>query len=80
MLLVLFCVFIFSCRDTPGKIETLPHQDNSIPSAEEHQKTKPIPKESAPIPLEHSRDSISKKQKKSKDLDTLKPKVALLSI
>lgn len=80
MLLVVLCVLIFSCRETLGEKETFPQQDTSIPSAEEHQKTKPTQKKVYPIPGDHSRDSISRKQKKSRDLDTLKPKVALLSI
>ena len=78
--LVLFCLIIFSCRDTQTKEENLPKQENSIPSAEKHQRQKFSPKKVYPQPEERSRDSILKKRKKSKDLDTLKPKVAMLKM
>lgn len=78
--LVLFCIIIFSCRDTQTKEENSPKQENSIPSAEKHQRQKFSPKKVYPQPEERSRDSILKKRKKSKDLDTLKPKVAMLKM
>ncbi len=78
--LVLFCIIIFSCRDTQTKEENSPKQENSIPSAEKHQRQKFSPKKVYPQPEERSRDSILKKRKKSKDLDSLKPKVALLNM
>jgi hypothetical protein len=79
--LVLFCLIIFSCRDTQSKEENSPKQENSIPSAEEHQRPRLLtPKKVYPQPKERSRDSILKKRKKSKDLDTLKPKVAMLKM
>jgi len=79
-LLVLFCMIIFSCRDTQTKQENSPNQENNIPSAEEHQRPKLNPKKGYPQPNESSRDSILKKRKKSKDLDSLRPKVALLKM
>ena len=78
--LILFCIIIFSCRDTQTKEENSPKQENSIPSAEKHQRQKFSPKKVYPQPEERSRDSILKKRKKSKDLDTLKPKVAMLKM
>jgi len=78
MLLVLCCTVLFSCRETTNKEVESPVPDNSIPSAEKHQRAIPSPKKSYPNPSEISKDSIKRKQKKSKDLDTLKPKVAML--
>ncbi|MCP4974795.1 MAG: hypothetical protein GY931_01420 [Maribacter sp.] len=78
MLLVLLCTMFFSCRETEYKEGKSPAPENSIPSAEKHQRTKPSPKKSYPNPNGISRDSIKRKQKKSKDRDTLKPKVAML--
>ncbi len=78
--LVLFCLIIFSCRDTQTKEENSPKQENSTPSAEKHQRQKFSPKKVYPQPEERFRDSILKKRKKSKDLDTLKPKVAMLKM
>jgi len=78
MLLVILCTMVFSCRETAYKEEKSPAPENSIPSAEKHQRTIPSPKKSYPNPSGNSRDSIKRKQKKSKDLDTLKPKVAML--
>jgi len=78
--LVLFCIIIFSCRDTQTKEENSPKQENSIPSAEKHQRQKFAPKKVYPQHEERSRDSILKKRKKSKDLDSLKPKVAMLKV
>ncbi|MBT8305317.1 MAG: hypothetical protein KJN85_00110 [Maribacter sp.] len=78
MLLVLLGAIIFSCRETVRKEDNTPTPDYSIPSAEKHRRTRPSPKKIDSIPSENSRESIEKKQKKSKDLDTLKPKVALL--
>ena len=80
VLMTLFCMIIFSCRDTQTKEENSPNQENSIPSAEEHQRPRLTPKKVYPQPNERSRDSILKKRKKSKDLDTLKPKVAMLKM
>ncbi len=78
--LVLFCIIIFSCRDTQTKEENSPKQENSIPSAEKHKRPSFTPKKVYPQSKERSRDSILKKRKKSKDLDTLKPKVAMLKM
>ena len=78
VLMALFYIFISSCRDTQLKQENSPNQENSIPSAEEHQRPRLTPKKGYPQPDERSRDSILKKRKKSKDLDSLKPKVAML--
>ena len=80
VLMAFSCMFIYSCRDTQMKQENSPNQDNSIPSAEEHQKPRYTPKKDYPQPVERTRDSILKKRKKSKDLDTLKPKVAMLKM
>jgi len=77
-LLLLFCLVLFSCRDTEKKEDNSTKQENSIPSAEKHQRPKFAPKKSYPQPNDRSRDSILKKRKKSKDLDSLKPKVAML--
>ena len=78
MLLALLGMLAFSCRETQIKKGNNPNQENSIPSAEKHQEPRFDPKKANPKPQELSRDSILKKQKKSKDLDTLKPKVAML--
>ena len=78
VLMALFYMFISSCRDTQLKQENSPNQENSIPSAEEHQRPRLTPKKGYPQPDERSRDSVLKKRKKSKDLDSLKPKVAML--
>jgi len=80
VLLALFCMIIFSCRDTQSKQENSPNQENSIPSAEEHQRPRLTPKKGYPQPIDHSRDSILKKRKKSKDLDSLRPKVAMVKM
>jgi len=80
VLMTLFCMIIFSCRDTQTKEENSPKQENSIPSAEEHQRPRLTPKKDYPQPEERSLDSILKKRKKSKDLDSLKPKVAMLKM
>jgi len=80
VLMALFCMIIFSCRDTQTKEENSPKQENSTPSAEKHQRQRFSPKKGYPQPEERSRDSILKKRKKSKDLDTLKPKVAMLKM
>jgi len=72
MLLAVFCITLFSCR------ENVPKEENNIPSAEEHQNRKSTPKKNSNKPGGYSRDSIIKKQRKSKDLDTLKPKIAML--
>jgi len=80
VLMTLFCMIVFSCRDTQTNKENSPKQENSIPSAEEHQRPRLTPKKGYPQPHERSRDSILKKRKKSKDLDTLKPKVAMLKM
>ncbi|MGB5668143.1 MAG: hypothetical protein WBM53_14980 [Maribacter sp.] len=77
MLLAILCMILFSCREPNPKKET--PIENSIPSAEEHHNDTSSPKKTYPKPKEISRDSILKKQRKSKDLDTLKPKVAMLS-
>ena len=76
VLLALIGMLIFSCRDT--QIKNSPKQENSIPSAEEHQRPKFDPKKADPRPQENNRDSILKKQKKFKALDTLKPIVVML--
>ena len=76
VLLACLCAQFFSCRETLGKKEGFPQQEKNIPSIEEYQRAKPVQKKDQPIPEGHSRDSMLKKQQKSKDLDTLKPKVA----
>lgn len=68
----------FACRDTKIKDEKAPEQEINVPSAEEHRRPKTTPNKNIPKPAIKSRDSLLKKQKKYKDLDTLKPKVALL--
>jgi len=73
-------MIFFSCRDTETKEEKSPKLENSIPSAEKHQRQRLSPKKGYPQHEERSRDSILKKRKKSKDLDTLKPKVAMLKM
>lgn len=78
VLLALFGMLAFSCRETQIKKEDNPKQENSIPSAEKHQRPRITPKKADPKPQEIPADSILKKQKKSKGLDTLKPKVAML--
>jgi len=80
VLSALFWMILFSCRDTQTKQEDSPNQENSIPSAEKHQRPVPTTKKAYPRPKERSHDSIIKKRKKSKDLDTLKPKVAMLKM
>ena len=80
VLSALFWMILFSCRDTQTIQEDSPNQEDSIPSAEKHQKQRFSPKKGYPQPEERSRDSILKKRKKSKDLDTLKPKVAMLKM
>lgn len=75
--MVLSYGFLFSCKYTQTKKDDTP-QENSTPSADEHQKSKSVPKKDYPIPDKSAKDSILKKRKKSKDLDTLKPQVALL--
>ena len=76
MLLVLVCSHLFSCRETLGTKETFPQQEKTSPSKENLREFKPSPKKDQSAPKEPSRDSILKKQQRSKDLDTLKPKVA----
>ncbi|MBD0850057.1 hypothetical protein [Maribacter arenosus] len=76
VLLACICAPFFSCRETLGKKEGFPHQEKNIPSTEEYQKAKPTQKKGHPIPGGHLPDSMMKKQQKSKDIDTLKPKVA----
>ena len=62
MLLALFCAINFSCGDTQMKKESSP-QENSIPSAGEHQKPRFTPKKVHPKPGARSGDSLLKKQK-----------------
>lgn len=77
MLLALFSMFVFSCRETnPAKGDTQEKQNN-IPSAEEQKLEEPLLKKPLDRPNRISRDSLLKKQRKSNDLDTLKPKVAM---
>jgi PBP1b-binding outer membrane lipoprotein LpoB len=78
VLLALFCLILTSCRETAKHEEDAIKQENSIPSAEKHQRQKITPKKDFPQPKDRPSDSILKKRKKSKDLDTLKPKVAML--
>jgi len=71
-------MFIFSCRETnPGKGD-IQEPQNNIPSAEKQKLEESVPIKPLDKPNGISRDSLLKKQKKSKDLDTLRPKIAML--
>ncbi|EAR02279.1 hypothetical protein [Maribacter sp. HTCC2170] len=75
-LLALLCFFAaLSCKEASVKDKHAPKEEKNIPSAEKHHKFKSTPKNDPKRSIQ-SRDSILRKQKKSKDLDTLKPKVA----
>jgi len=78
MLLALFGMFIFSCRETnPGK-GGIQEQQNNIPSPEKQKLEESFPKKPLDKPNRIFHDSLLKKQKKSKGLDTLRPKMAML--
>ncbi|MRX63438.1 hypothetical protein [Maribacter luteus] len=79
ILMVLFSVLLTSCKEIHTKYDDTENQEKRTPSIEEHQNSRSTPKEDYQVPNKSSRDSISKKRKKSKDLDTLKPKMALLN-
>jgi len=67
-----------SCRETAIKEDQKIHPDTSVPSSEYHQKEGSTPKKSYPKPSNKKKDSILEIRKKSRDLDTLIPQVALL--
>ena len=78
MLLALFGMFIFSCRETNPEKWNIQEQQNNIPSPEKQKLKEYFPKKPLDKPKGIFRDSLLKKQKKSKDLDTLRPKIAML--
>ncbi len=67
-----------SCRETSPEKRDIQEQQNNIPSSEKQKLEESLPKKPLDKPNRIFRDSLLKKQKKSKDLDTLRPKIAML--
>jgi hypothetical protein len=81
MLLVLSCMLIFSCRENVAKEDKEDKEvspENSVPSSDYNHGDESAPNKTYPKPGQKSRDSVLRKRRKSRDLDTLIPKVALL--
>lgn len=79
MLLALLSILTHSCGNRQGRKLNPPNQEDNTPPAEELQKLKSDPnKKNKAVPNSNNQDSILKKRKQSRDLDTLKPKVAML--
>ncbi len=81
MLLALLSILTHSCSNRQGRKDNLPNQEDNTPPAEDLQKLKSDPnKKNKAVPNRNNQDSILKKRKHSRDLDTLKPKVAMLKL
>ncbi len=76
-LMVLFCGLYVSCRHLQNRKDDTPKEQNT-PSADEHENPDSAPEKDSRIPDKNPKDSILKRRKQSKDLDTLKPKMAMM--
>lgn len=75
--MALFCGLFISCRYTQANKDDAPN-GNEIPSTDDHKNSKSDPNKEYRNPSKNQRDSIMKTRKQSKDLDTLKPIMAML--
>ncbi|MBD0778352.1 hypothetical protein HPE56_11155 [Maribacter sp. ANRC-HE7] len=79
MLLALISILTNSCGNRHSRKDNLPIQEDNTPSTKELQKLKSDPNEkNKAVPNRNYQDSILKKRKKSRGLDSLKPKVAMM--